>query len=386
VNAFGIGISARVQQSLSTVPGLLEMVEQKCVRGKVANLISRTDLSDQLRKFLTSRYPQCKLCYQEGCHSIDFDQHCFTTTKGQEVKYDLLVAADGVNSFVRKQLVQKKKLKERHYLSRLKWKSLVMPPQTCLEPESFQPLLHKDLVTGRVLAKYPKGHIFLLFWEGDKNPGSIQTSDDLKEMLQEAVQGNFRTKINPLKRLFLSSEQALVVDTNNTLVFNQAAIDEFLAMPPGKSHTVKVDRFHDDSVVLVGDSAHGMYNLLGQGCSCGMKSAQILSDCLVVEDINSDSNAAKDMDFHERLVAYTKRALPEAHAITDLNLIGNLFRSNLLLKLASLPLITIQNVRKKGIFQLIRKPDASYQDIVKSNRLIVWLAKMAWWLDRVPAK
>jgi len=31
-------------------------------------------------------------------------------------------------------------------------------------------------------------------------------------------------------------------------------------MPPGKSHTVKVDRFHDDSEVLVGDSAHGMYN------------------------------------------------------------------------------------------------------------------------------
>ena len=48
----------------------------------------------------------------------------------------------------------------------------------------------------------------------------------------------------------------------------------FVNSRPGREHFLKLDKFHyRGSVALLGDSAHGMYSLLGQGAACAFQSA-----------------------------------------------------------------------------------------------------------------
>ena len=364
-----------MKQSLRTVPNLLEVVQSKGAGG----LISRTDLTGQLLSFLRSNYPQCQVFFGEGCVSVDLDKKSFTTSTGRVVEYNLLIAADGVNSSIRKQLVSKKCLKEQHFMNPLRWKALRIPPQTFIEPLSFQPLLHPDLQAGRVLARYPEGHISLLFWNGGENPGKVTNANELKHMLQEAVQG---VKARPSRLAsLLPKEQRLTIQPTDKstprITFEDDAVDEFITSRSGRSQIVKVDRFHDDSVALCGDAAHGMYNLLGQGASCGMRSAQILTDCLLEEGRSWEDDWFQSLN--KALANYTERALPGAHAVTHMNLIGDLLRTkNLFLRLVSLPVLKFQQWRKKAIFQSIRDPSLSYEEIAESNRMIIWLSKLAW--------
>ena len=299
---------------------------------------------------------------------MDFNKSQVTTTKGRQIHYDLLVASDGVHSRVRKQLVQMKAIKEKHRITSLKWKAIRMPPQRDLKPDSSKPLSHKSLVTGRVLARYPEGHIFLLFW-GTKtpNPGGVQNKEELKQLLNEVVQD--KQKRSYLKSIVLPRTKKRQEDDDRIdLVFYDKALDQFLEGRPGISHYLKVTKFHYKNVALVGDAAHGMYNLLGQGCSCGFSSARSLADNV----LHCSTSTVQEHDNINRLEKaserYTQQALPEAHAITDLNLIGNLYTSRLFfLQFFAMPLVFIQSKRGKSIIELLLNPEVPYLEILKAN-------------------
>ena len=85
-------------------------------------------------------------------------------------------------------------------------------------------------------------------------------------------------------------------------------LEAFLARRPGRELFVKVDRYHDEegSVALLGDSAAGMYSLLGQGCASGLQAAASLDRCL----------SQNKGDVRAGIRAYSDAAVPEGHAAT----------------------------------------------------------------------
>jgi len=372
VNAFGIGLGSRLLKSLDAVPGLRQGVESvgAGVGGFGIKIVSRADLSERMTSFLeeADTNGQCQIMFGEGCADINLDDRRVTTTSGHEIDYDLLIGADGINSMVRKKLVDERGIKEEHYLEPSRWKALRLPPQPDIENRPFKPLQHPTLRGGRVLPRYPEGHILLSFWDeesGKDNPGNANTADDLKALFTDAMQDDAPKKRSLIFRRFLGASKGMnMVGRKRIILFDDEAVELFLKTRPNRSHYMKIDRFHDDCVALVGDAAHGMNSLLGQGCACGLKSAEVLAECLLGKDL---------MDINEVLQSYSKRALPEAHAVTDLNLVAALLRAGPIFKVLMVPLI-----------KRISDPDVSYEQILKENRLVIALSRSRWKRSREP--
>ena len=118
-----------------------------------------------------------------------------------------------------------------------------------------------------------------------------------------------------------------------------------------------------------------MNGLLGQGCACGLQSAKTLADSFVCEDVTDISSA---------LASYSERAMPEAHAITDLNLVAAIFRAGPFTKALMAPLALKSKLRGKLLFQRLNEVDMPYTQLLKENRLMVALGKRSFKRDREP--
>jgi kynurenine 3-monooxygenase len=326
-----------------------------------------------MTSFLQDTYKdgRCSIDFEEGCRDVDFEQRTIMTTKDRKLKYDLLIGADGINSFIRQKLVDQKLLKEEHFIDTSNWKALKLPPQTDLEAGSFKPLTHPALTGGRVIPRYPEGHILLMFWKsGTDNPGGATSVEELKEIITASLQDKkrnfefFRTSLGITRDNEIMRERKLVYDDQ--------ALQEFLNTRPFRSHYMKLERYHDESVALLGDAAHGMSTLLGQGCACGLESARKLSKCLLV---GTNINSA--------LEEYSNIAVPEAHAITDLNLVGSILRGGIFAKLLAFPLSLWQALRGKMLFKRVGD-DVPYQTVLQENRLLVALSKRLFHKNWIP--
>mmetsp|Transcript_17678 Transcript_17678/g.31957 ORF Transcript_17678/g.31957 Transcript_17678/m.31957 type:complete len:497 (+) Transcript_17678:45-1535(+) len=383
INAFGIGLGARLLHSLDAVPGLRQKVESVGAKTNFGSkIISRTDLSEQMTRFVENmdrERRQCQIRFGEGCADIDLEGKEVTTTAGRKIQYDLLIGADGINSSVRHMLVEKKGLKVEHYLEPSLWKALRLPPQSDFDAGSFKALRHPVLRGGRLLPRYPEGHIILAFWsreDGSTNPGNLDTSEELKAMFTDALQDDPPKQSARKNRKLLGLENdGDIAGKKRDIVFDDEAVDIFLKTRPGRSHYMKVDRFHDDSVALVGDAAHGMNSMLGQGCAAGLKYTQVL-----VEELGSDSK-----HLNEALQSYSKRAVRGAHAITDLNRVGvTVLKAGPILKALMFPFVMLQKILGRTIFEQIGKVDIPYEQILRENWLLIPFARLRWRLERVP--
>jgi 2-polyprenyl-6-methoxyphenol hydroxylase-like FAD-dependent oxidoreductase len=381
INAFGIGLGQRLLRCLDDVPGLKDRVASVGARVNSIDLLiaSRVDICNQMVSFLQETYNdgRCTIDFEEGCRDVSFGERIITTTKNRQLKYDLLIAADGINSLIRRKLVDEKGLKEEHYVDTSNWKALRLPPQTDLEAGSFKPVSHPAFRGGRVIPRYPEGHILLMFWKsGVDNPGGATNAEQLKDIITASLQDKkqkfefFRTSLGIVRDNEIMRERKLIYD--------EQALEEFLVTRPFRSHYMKLDRYHEDSVALLGDAAHGMGTLLGQGCACGLESARTLSKCLLV-----DSTSGTSTDINSALEEYSKMAIPEAHAITDLNLVGAILRGGPFAKLLALPLSLWQALRGKMLFKRVGD-NVPCQTILKENRLMAALAKSLWKKDWIP--
>jgi kynurenine 3-monooxygenase len=381
VNAFGIGLSSRLLHSLGEAsPDLRKKVESvgaPIISG--TRIVSRADLSETMTQYLekVDTAGQCSINFGEECAEVDLDGRKVTTTSGRTINYDVLIGADGINSIVRQTLVAERGIHEDHYLEPSKWKALRLPPQSDIDATSFLPLRHKLLRGGRILPRYPEGHVMLIFWDkeaGEKNPGDVTTPHKLKELLCGACQdGAPKERFNIRSRW--AGKQKEKLKKRRNIVFNEEAVELFLKARPSRSHYMKIDRFHDGSVALVGDAAAGMNSFLGQGCASGLMSAKALSDSFV------DGNA---MDVSSALACYSKRAVPEAHAITDLNLIAAIYRAGLFTKALVVPLALKSKIRGKPLFKRLSEVDVPYTQLLRENRLKVALGKRSFKRDREP--
>ena len=320
---------------------------------------------------------RCSISFGDSCAEVDLDGSKVTTTAGRTIDYDVLIGADGINSSVRRTLVAERGIREEHYLEPSKWKALRLPTQPDIDAGSFLPLQHKSLRGGRVLPRYPEGHVMLIFWDKDagvSNPGDVTTPDELKELLLEACQDDAPGKGLKFKSLGAGKREKKI-GRKRKIIFDDEAIDLFFKTRPSRSHYLKIDRFHDGSVALVGDAAAGMNGLLGQGCACGLQSAKTLADSFVCEDVTDISSA---------LDSYSERAMPEAHAITDLNLVAAIFRAGPFTKALMAPLASKSKLRGKLLFQRLNEVDIPYTQLLKENRLMVALGKRIFKRDREP--
>jgi 2-polyprenyl-6-methoxyphenol hydroxylase-like FAD-dependent oxidoreductase len=217
------------------------------------------------------------------------------------------------------------------------------------------------LTAGRLLPRYPSGHIILSFWnekDGLANPGNLDTPEKLKAMFTDALQDG-----DPSAK-------------RKDIIFYDDAVHKFLKKRPGRSHYMKVNRFHDDSVALVGDAAHGMSTLLGQGCATGLKYTEVLA-----EELSSEESR----ELNHALECYSKRAVRGAHAITDLNLVAtSIIRGGPLLKAFFFPFFLLQKVLGITIFQRLHDIDVSYEKILNENWFLIPISRLRWRKERVP--
>lgn len=379
INAFGLGVSHRMQNRLSDVPGLKEKATSvsAMVESLGIPLVSRNDLCENMASFLEENYRDCacQIDFGESCKRVDFENRKITTSSGELISYDLLIAADGVNSPIRQQLSAEKGLCEEHYIEASNWKTLKMPKQPDLDPGSFKPLQHPSLVGGRVLPRAPEGHMLLLVWDGETgsdNPKGVETDEDLKQMVTEALQDK-KSKFSALRKL-MGFQVGDSVLKNRTVIFDEEAVQEFVQTRSGRSHHLKVESFHfQDSVALLGDSAHAMNSLLGQGCACGLEGAHVLVDALL--NCTSMENA---------LSTYSSEAIPEAHALTELSLISYVLRAGIWTKLVAVPMILFQTVTGKGLIKQIKDVNVPFQQILVENRFVLKLGRRAFKKSRMP--
>ena len=381
-NAFGLGVGERMQNRLSDVPGLKEKAisVSAMVESLGIPLVSRQDLCEQMASFLeSSTFPhskQCRILYEESCQRVDFDSKRITTASGKTIPYDLLIAADGVNSRVRQQLVRERGFQEEHYVEQAHWKALQLPRQPTVEAGSFQSLSHPCGVQGRVLPRARGGHILLLFWRtGGNNPEGIETADDVKAMITGAFSQRRKSMSDMLFRLlgFRNSKQS----ASTEVVFDEDAVQDFVTSRCGQSHYLKLDQFHyGDSVALLGDSAHTMNSLLGQGCALGLQSASTLVEALC--------DGSSSGDLASALTEYTALARPEAHALTELSLVSYALRGGWRTRLAAALSLWRNALRGKGLIPRVRDVRIPFAQIAAENRRLLQQCRRAFEKQRLP--
>jgi len=382
INAFGLGIGTRMQHRLSDVPGLKEKLLESTVDLPSLNIpmISRDDLSEQMKVFLEEQqYPNCQLNYGTACDSVDFDNKQITTQDGTIIEYDLLVAADGVNSKIRQQLVTEHGFHEERYLQDSSWKALTLPAQPETEAGSFKPLQHPSLITGRVLPKAPDGHTLLLLWNGihKENPTGIDSVEDFRTMITDAMQDKNR-KVNIVRKIagFGKSDD---INKDRKVVFDDAALGDCFEARPGRVHYLRTSHYHyDDSVALIGDSAHSFNSLLGQGCATGLESTHTLVESLLLDNNNNNTT------MKEALARYTDCASVEAHAITDLSLLSYAINGGKRMSLKSFPLLILNMLRGKSMIQRLSDVTVPYSQIAKENALLLQVCQREFEKKRIP--
>jgi 2-polyprenyl-6-methoxyphenol hydroxylase-like FAD-dependent oxidoreductase len=119
-------------------------------------------------------------------------------------------------------------------------------------------------------------------------------------------------------------------------------------------------------VALVGDAAHSMYSMFGQGCSCGLQGARMLSRGINNPDATSTEAA---------LESFSKESRDEGHAISDLNLLSHWDGTKLLGRLR------IWNFMK--LFPLLNNAKVSYTSIRRGLWWQVALTRLLWVFQRV---
>ncbi len=132
----------------------------------------------------------------------------------------------------------------------------------------------------------------------------------------------------------------------------------FLAAQPGHEYWSQCRCYHDleGRVVLIGDAAHGMFSLLGQGCTAAIADV-VAVDALLQQHPDQLSII---------LPQFSMQQVEEGLAASDLSLIALIFYHRwlgLLYKVATLLWIVI--LRQPSIFARLNQVDATYYKSIR---------------------
>lgn len=261
------------------------------------------------------------------------------------VNYDRLVAADGARSRIRQHLVNKKGLESEVSYVPEDYKSVFFQ-----QPSNPDLQLDRDTIHAQTL----KDRTRMLLVP--------QPEDQLNGVIV------FDTKNNPFEN-FSSQADVFEFMKTNFPFFSPCLSGEeaeaLLERPIGKVLTVRCDRFHEDSkILMLGDAAHAVSPSLGQGCNAGLEDVLIFDQVL---DQYQDN-------WEKTLPAFSEKRVPDAHALKELSdyafprrkiLVAELF---LRLKIKRFLSRLFPNLFKPFVFDLLLDSNISYREILQANQ------------------
>ena len=368
---FGLGLGARIQHWLESIDGLREQLVSEGIEftNNGLILIPRRQLCALLMRSLLTRYgtqlptESSRRAEHFNVSVVDVDftrcEVVINRESGSEkVAYDLLVGADGIHSTIRSAMMLSKPEENNFQQQRRPqvWKVLQLPmqPELGQHPPRIIRLQKRStqfgLVFGACLPQKDGSFSALIFWQPVSssdiiNPCGIATVEELQQLLHQMSPQN-------LPALKLDRDQAAA----------------FLADQPGSEYWSQCRRYHalEGRAVLIGDAAHGMFSILGQGCTAAIADAVALDSLL--------------RQHHDQLSIvlpkFSLEQVKEGHAASDLNLIALTFYHRwlgLLYRIVTLLWVVV--LRQPSIFARVNQVDAKYVQVLRENRFWVRFAK-----------
>jgi len=367
---FGFGLGKKAKKSLQTVKKIWEEIIKKSIKLTLGELwlIPRRQLCKVLLNLLKEQEAESiskgklKIEFKANVLQVDFKNHKILVEKkdSQEwVSYDLLVGADGINSKIRDAMILSNpneinfKQKKRPQV----WKVLQLGEQTKLTSKYSNNLIRlekKNLEFGASFGAIvpQKEGIFnaLIFWspvngKSEVNPCGVDTKEKIQQLLEEMLP---------------KSVPSIKLDDNKA--------ENFLKTKPSYEYWSKCDCYHNlkGKAVLIGDAAHNMFSILGQGCTAALADVVVLDELL--EQYQNDVSIV--------LPKFSELQVKEGHAASDLNLIAlvlynPIFRK--IYKFASIIWVGILN--QPIIFSETNQLNNNYTAVLNKNKVWIWLAR-----------
>ncbi|KAK9820281.1 hypothetical protein WJX72_008573 [[Myrmecia] bisecta] len=246
-------------------------------------------------------HPTAITChFNQGLQAVDFQRKeaTFASASGQtnSVQYDLLVAADGVNSVTRTQLqkaVPHLQVEKYDNVRSLKvFSGLKKPANLVLSDERgsyLRFIVGKRVPTAMLIWTAPDGTISGALYSLTTIMQQISTAQEYDAFIRENLP-QFPTGMVP----------------------EVAAQLEECPLTVG-SASVRCSQLHGPATVLIGDAGHGVTPAMGQGAVSALESTVVFAQ--VLDECNGNIQRAVEL--------FTQRRLPEVHALFEMDRTAN---------------------------------------------------------------
>ncbi|GKY97779.1 hypothetical protein MPSEU_000736100 [Mayamaea pseudoterrestris] len=262
-------------------------------------LLYQNDLCRVLVDELEKRHSNSGLVqfyFDQRVQTIDLTKQQLTTSKGETMKFDVVLGCDGVNSVVRKAIDEtwpafetvREPIPGHYKVVRLEF----MPPR--VDATAVALLLPKAGAVTAFIEPTKQGSCCILF-AGNNATDTVLSSSNTTEL-----------------------EQVLSARWPKLQGADLAEVARQLAATPETSTAslVKCNTFaYSHKAVLLGDAAHATGGVSGQGVNSALVDAMLLVDML-----NKHYNAEnKKLSLRKALLEYSIQQVPEAKALFDLS-------------------------------------------------------------------
>ncbi|DBA80226.1 hypothetical protein WJX79_006530 [Trebouxia sp. C0005] len=207
----------------------------------------------------------------------------------KEVPYDLLVGADGANSLVRSQL---QATMPSGYVRRIRHQGVYTTTGVAVPA---------DELPGHAFFEIHSFEEGAVFWNG-RGDSDVRTGFFTASVVSDRIQAGDTEWLHERVKKGLPRLPARA--KNAILEFMQSRPDFY----PISSWT-HVSQLHGPKVVLMGDAAHTMTPILGQGLNCGLEDVAIFAQTLEQHQGNVDT----------ALPAYNTVRWPDVEALLNIN-------------------------------------------------------------------
>ncbi|AKG24659.1 FAD-dependent oxidoreductase [Calothrix sp. 336/3] len=312
--SFPLSLQERGRKALRYIPGLETAIANQSVfcqgtiiyqkqkkprsipRKNTVLSIDRNRIVGVLLEELTQRYSSEQIQIHFACECIQVNHLGNTVTLQSEsgnqftVSYDLLVGADGANSYIRAYLEKNANFHcEQEYIPDF-YKSLFF--------QRTNPSQGIEFAGNKIhTSNLDKTRIILV----------PQLDNQLNGVII------FGSQDNPLVNLS-TQEEVIAFFQDNFPDFAPLMSPEeataLLQRPFARVLTVRCDRFHQgDNILLIGDAVHAVSPSIGQGCNSSLEDVFVLGELL----------EKYDDDWSQVLPSFSQKRIPDVHALRELS-------------------------------------------------------------------